>query len=81
MVTEVQKATVPLCCCLSESSPAVMGSKGDPHHVCAPVAVVRCSFWIYLSLQIMDVACSGHPTPAGINVLCQTIPLHLAVLL
>lgn len=64
MVMEVQKATVPSCCCLSASSLAVMGSRGDPHHVCASVAVVRFSFQICLSLQLVDVACSGHSTPS-----------------
>lgn len=36
-------------------------SRGDPRHVCTSVAVVHCSFWIFLSLQIINVASSGHP--------------------
>lgn len=60
MVTEVWKQkveTVPLCCHLPR-----YGHKSRTYlcHVSTSVAVVRCSFQINLSLQIMNVACSGH---------------------
>lgn len=65
MVTEVWKQKVealPLCCRLSQAGkPCGHKSRGYLCHVSTSVTVVRCSFWIYLSLGIMNVACSGHP--------------------
>lgn len=53
---------VPLCCCLPRAGqPCGHKSRGSQCHVSTSVAVVHCSFRIYLSLRIMNVASSGHP--------------------
>lgn len=53
---------VPWCCCLPRAGqPCGHKSWGYLCHISTSVAVVRCSFRICLSLQIINVACSGHP--------------------
>lgn len=70
------------CVATSTSSRAVMQvpqQRGPAPRLCF-VAVVHCSFCTVLSLQIMwPVMVTS--APAGINVICQTITLHLAILL
>lgn len=65
LVTEMWKQkveAVPLCCYLPRAGqPCGHKSWGCLCHISPPVAVVRCSFRIYLSLWIMNVARSGHP--------------------